>query len=268
MNITIWYENLQERGVVDPRFTPKDLDEKKMAEFAAHLKEESDQIKATYPLGLCGTLAAALRENSDDQVTLVTLDMPDYGLTDELLNSTDVLIWWGHVAHDAVPDELAEKVHQRVLGGMGFIVLHSAHLSKPLRLLLGTSCTLQWRHDDYERMYTTAPTHPIAKGIPANFEVGAEEMYGEYFDIPKPDDVIFTGWFRGGEVFRSGCTWTRGYGKIFYFQPGHETTPAYHNPYIIQIIRNAVGWVAPTMPIREKIECIHAEISPEAKLQS
>ena len=189
--------------------------------------------------------------------------MPGCGITDELLENTDVLMWWSHIAQHAVPDELAEKIHQRVLQGMGLIVLHSGHLCKPLKLLLGTSCTLRWREGDFERVWTTAPTHPIAQGIPPMFELETEEMYGEFFDIPKPDDVIFTGWFRGGEVFRSGCTWTRGYGKIFYFQPGHETNPTYHNEYILKILDNAVHWAAPDR-IHDKPDCIHAE-APEIR---
>lgn len=151
-----------------------------------------------------------------------------------------------------------------MLKGMGFIPLHSAHPSKPMKALLGTSGSLKWREGDFCRVWNTNPTHPIAQGIPESFELEEEEMYGEFFDIPKPDDVVFLSWYRGGEVFRSGCTWQRGYGKIFYFQPGHETNPSYHNPYVLKVIENAVRWAAPVM-WRENLECPNIVESPESK---
>jgi trehalose utilization protein len=80
-------------------------------------------------------------------------------------------------------------------------------------------------------------------------------MYGEFFDIPKPDEVIFTGWFSGGEVFRSGCTFSRGYGKIFYFQPGHEEYPIYYMPEIQKIICNAARFCTPMRASRTYPEC-------------
>lgn len=205
----------------------------------------SEAVRKVYPLGIHGTIASIFDGDPDFSVRTATLDDPDCGLPDEVLNSTDVLIWWGHFCHDEVPDELAEKVHRRVLEGMGFIALHSAHLSKPFVRLMGTSCTLHWRDNDRERVWVTAPRHPIAKGIPGFFELEREEMYGEYFDIPKPDDLIFNGWFKGGETFRSGCTFTRGHGRIFYFQPGHEQYPIYHNAIIRRILHNAVLWAKP-----------------------
>lgn len=258
IRLTIWYENVQERGVLDKNIFQDPMSEEDEKNFADALARTAEEMKQAYPEGLGKTLENHFKEKEDISVQLVTLEMPHCGLTDEILENTDVLMWWSHIAQHAVPDELAEKIHQRVLQGMGFIVLHSAHLCKPFKLLLGTSCTLRWREGDFERIWMTAPTHPIAQGVPPVFELEKEEMYGELFDIPKPDDVIFTSWFRGGEVFRSGCTWTRGYGKIFYFQPGHETNPTYHNEHILRILDNAVYWVAPSQ-IHEKLDCIHAE---------
>ena len=142
--------------------------------------------------------------------------------------------------------------------GMGFIPLHSSHFALPFKRLMGTSCTLLWRDDNRERLWCSAPAHPIAAGIPAHFELANEEMYGEFFDIPNPDDVVFIGWFSGGEVFRSGVTFHRGLGKIFYFQPGHETCPTYHDPVIRQVIKNAVNWAKPTMRTG-KLVCVHPE---------
>lgn len=119
-----------------------------------------------------------------------TLNDPDCGLPPEVLENTDVLIWWGHKAHDEVPDELVERVHDRVLRGMGFIALHSAHFSKPFKRLMGTSCALHWRDGDFERLWTVNPAHPIAKGIGEYVEIPVEEMYGESFDIPEPDELV------------------------------------------------------------------------------
>src|SRR6185503_4900387 len=111
----------------------------------------------------------------------------------------------------------------RVLDGMGLVVLHSGHFSKPFIRLMGTSCSLRWRESaDRELVWTVHPSHPIAAGIPAVIPLAEHEMYGEFFDIPVPDELIFVSSFSGGEVFRSGCTFRRGHGKIFYFSPGDQ----------------------------------------------
>ena len=178
------------------------------------------------------------------------MDEPEHGLTDEVLDNTDVLIWWGHRAHGEVRDDIVEKVQQRVLMGMGLIVLHSGHHSKIFKKLMGTSCNLKWREaSENERLWVTDPTHPIVEGIGEYIELEREEMYGEFFDIPTPDSLVFIGWFKGGDVFRSGCCYNRGYGKVFYFQPGHETYPTYHQEDIQKVIINAVKWAKPTKKI-------------------
>jgi trehalose utilization protein len=200
---------------------------------------------ALYPQGIHGTLAHALRRHLGDtaEIHTATLDEPHHGLPVDLLDKADVLLWWGHEAHDQVPDELARRIQQRVLDGMGFIVLHSGHLSKPFRLLMGTSCTLRWREgEDREHIWTVNPTHPIAAGVPGIISLDRDEMYGEYFDIPTPDQLVFVSSFSGGEIIRGGCCFLRGKGKIFYFSPGHETYPIYHDPAIQQVVANAVGW--------------------------
>ena len=196
------------------------------------------------------------------EVKTATLAQRRCGLSDEVLENTDVLIWWGHMAHDKVPDKLVEKIHKRVLGGMGLVVLHSGHHSKIFRSLMGTTCNLRWRDGDRERLWCINPSHPIAKGIPEKVEIPVEEMYGERFDIPAPDETVFLGWFKGGEVFRSGCCWYRGLGRVFYFQPGHEGNPTYHIPEIQQIIKNAVHWATPEK-IVDKIECPWVEAAEE-----
>ncbi|MDE5865262.1 MAG: ThuA domain-containing protein, partial [Lachnospiraceae bacterium] len=207
-----------------------------------------------------GCIASFLKMQEDFTVRTATFDMPEHGLTEEVLQETDVLIIWSHALQDEFSDTVAERVKRHVLGGMGLIALHSAHFSKIMKLLLGTSMTLKWRHGDSEKLWCTAPSHPIAKDIPEMIELPQEEMYGEFFDIPRPDDVIFTGWFSGGEVFRSGCTFSRGMGKIFYFQPGHEEHPIYFKPEIQQIIINAVRFCAPLTEGRKKMQCKKVEI--------
>jgi len=172
--------------------------------------------------------------------------MPEHGLTDEVLDNTDVLLWWGHAKHNDVSDEIAEKVKNRVLDGMGFIPLHSAHFSKPFKLLMGTVCRSKWReNDEKERIWVIEPSHPIAANLPEYIELPQEETYGERFEIPTPDELIFISWFSGGEVFRSGCCYKRGLGKIFYFRPGHEEYPTYYRDDISTILKNAVEWAAP-----------------------
>ncbi|MEJ7653589.1 MAG: ThuA domain-containing protein [Chloroflexia bacterium] len=204
------------------------------------------EVREIYPDGIHETIAAALRESGLD-VSTATLDEPEHGLTQEVLDNTDVLTWWGHMAHGEVSDEVVERVHQRVLDGMGLVVLHSGHFSKIFRKLMGTTCNLKWREsDDSERLWVTAPGHPITEGIGEYIDLEREEMYGELFDIPAPETLIFVSWFSGGEVFRSGCCYQRGHGRIFYFRPGHETLPTYHNAEIQRVIANGVRWAAPT----------------------
>lgn len=206
----------------------------------------SPEVAKIYPEGIHGTLAKALRTD-DFTIRTATLDEPDHGLTDEVLANTDVLTWWGHRAHAEVRDEIVAKVQQRVLDGMGLIVLHSGHFSKIFKTLMGTDCNLRWREsNDKERLWVVAPGHPITEGLGEYVELEHEETYGESFGIPEPDTLVFVSWFTGGEVFRSGCCYTRGQGRIFYFRPGHETLPTYHNPQIQKVISNAIRWAAPT----------------------
>ena len=228
-------------------------------------EKTSNEVAGVYPAGIHGCIKNFLSTQDDMEVRTATLAQRRCGLSDEVLENTDVLIWWGHMAHDKVPDKLVEKIHKRVLSGMGLVVLHSGHHSKIFRALMGTTCNLRWRDGDRERIWNINPTHPIAKGIPDHFSLGVEEMYGEQFDIPTPEEIIFLGWFAGGEVFRSGCTWTRGLGKIFYFQPGHESNPTFHNEYVQRIITNAVRWATPALPVRDTIPCPHKKVSPEEK---
>lgn len=219
MRITVWGEYLHER--------------------------RNENVQRIYPDGMHETIAAGLREHLGDEAIVRTaiLNQPEHGLTEDVLRETDVLTWWGHLAHDEVSDVVVDRIRARVLAGMGLLVLHSGHYSKIFRRLMGTTCTLRWREaDDREVVWTVSPGHPIAEGVPDVFVIPRHEMYGEYFDIPQPDELIFISSFTGGEVFRSGCCFVRGLGRIFYFSPGHETYPVYHQPEVQRVIANATRW--------------------------
>lgn len=235
MKVTVWNENLHEKS------NPKVLE--------------------LYPGGLHGYIASFLKCD-DIEVRCATLDMEECGLTEEVLADTDVLVWWGHRAHGSVPDEIVDRIQKNIISGMGLIVLHSGHRSKIFTRMMGTTGSLRWRIEDKERVWTIKPSHPIAEGIPESFMLDCEEVYAESFDIPNPEDIVFMGWFNGGEVFRSGCTWTRGNGKIFYFQPGHETQTAFQNEHVQRIIKNAVRWACPAKKNIE-VKCRHVELEDD-----
>lgn len=264
IRVTIWNEHVQEQmDTKEFAFTREWLSHEGAREaVAAHARKIREAHNG-------GAIHDTLRElvEEEEELTvrhIATLEMEECGLTREVLDDTDVLLWWAHIAHGQVPDEIAFRVREYVWKGMGVIFLHSAHESKPMQLLLGTSGSLRWREGDFCRVWTSSPSHPIARGIPEYIELEEEEMYGEAFDIPQPEEQVFISWYSGGEVFRSGCTWRRGYGKIFYFQPGHETNRSYYNESVRQVIRNAVHWAAPGLR-RERLECIHAVDAPQKR---
>jgi len=221
LNVVVWGENIHEH--------------------------RNPKVGAIYPRGMHEAIAEGLRASGDDlEVTTATLQQPEHGLTSARLAATDVLLWWGHLAHGEVADAIVDRVQARVLEGMGLLVLHSGHHAKIFRRLMGTTCSLTWREAaERERLWVCQPGHPIAQGIDRCFELPAEEMYGEPFAIPAPDEQVFISWFEGGEVFRSGCCWHRGNGRIFYFRPGHEMYPTYHDANIRRVLANAVRWARP-----------------------
>lgn len=208
-------------------------------------EKTNEEVKSLYPNGMHVRIAEALRECDDIEVVTAALDDPDQGLPDEVLNNTDVLFWWGHMAHGEVNDALVEKIRNRVLDGMGLVCLHSAHMSKVFTRVVGSSGRLMWGDNVHEVVWNINPTHPIAAGIPSHFHLEKEEVYAEPFQIADPDELVFLSWYDTGYVFRSGCIWKRGLGKVFYFQPGHETVPTYHNPYVLRILQNAAHYCAP-----------------------
>lgn len=222
-----------------------------------HEKSESkfgELIRTFYPDGIHGAIAKNLAAD-DLEIRTATLDQPEHGLTDEVLQNTDVLLWWGHVAHDRVADAIVDKVQKRILEGMGLIVLHSGHYSKIFRRMTGTSCSLRWREiGEKERVWVVDPQHPIARDVPDSFVVPNTEMYGEPFGLPNDAHIVFLSWYEGGNVFRSGVTFQRGAGKIFYFSPGHETFPIYNNPAVVKVLSNAVRYCAAELP-PQKTDC-------------
>ena len=230
IHVTVWNENVHEKS--DPR------------------------VREIYPEGLHGAIASALREDGRFDVGTATLDMPAQGLPPEVLDGTDVLFWWGHAAHDKVEDALVERIAERVRDGMGIVVLHSGHYSKVFRRLMGTGCRSKWWEcGDRERIFSVCPGHPITAGLPEYFELPCEETYCEFFNIPTPDELVFLSWFSGGAVLRSGCCFHYGAGKIFYFQPGHETYPTYYDANVQRVIKNAVRWAAPDYRVENCMDC-------------
>ncbi len=210
-------------------------------------EQTHEAVQKVYPQGIHGAIAEGLRDAGFTTVQTATLDQPEHGLSESVLDQTDVLIWWAHIAHHQVDDAIVERVYQRVLGGMGLIVLHSGHFSKIFKRLMGTSGNLKWREiGEKERLWVINAAHPIADGLDDYFVLEHEEMYGEPFGIPEPDSLVFVSWFAGGEVFRSGCCWYRDQGKVFYFRPGHETFPTYYDANVRKVLANAVNWAAPT----------------------
>ena len=215
-------------------------------------EKQKPGVAEIYPDGIHGALAQALNQAAGFDVKTVLLDDPEHGLPEEVIDSTDVLLWWGHGYHDLVEEHIVQRVHDRVLSGMGIVVLHSGHFSKVFKRLMGTTCDLKWRDEgEREVLWVTRPGHPIVRGIADHFVIPKEEMYGEFFDVPEPDCTFLISSFEGGEVFRSGCTWLRGAGKVVYFRPGHETFPTYHDPNVRRVIGNAVRWATPCWPPEE-----------------
>lgn len=254
IRVTIYNEYVQER-LGERRFS---FQENWGEEGIRHMAERAREIAAAHEgKAIHDTLKALLEECQDVEVRHIAhLELPECGLTEEVLQDTDVLLWWSHLAQEQVPDEVAFRVRDHVQRGMGVMFLHSAHMCKPMRYLLGSSCTLRWREGDSEHLWCCNPAHPIARGVPECIWLEQEEMYGEFFDIPTPDELIFIGSFGGGEVFRSGCVWNRGYGKIFYFQPGHETYRSYFQEDVRRIIQNGVHYLYHPELRREKLDCL------------
>jgi trehalose utilization protein len=213
-----------------------------------HETRGDERVLAHYPDGMHTVIADALRRDlgAEAEVGTATLQEPEHGLSQDVVDRTDVLLWWGHAGHDLVEDAVVDRVHRAVLAGMGIVVLHSGHYSKIFTRLMGTTCALKWRNDgERELVWTVAPRHPITAGVPHPINIPEHEMYGEFFDIPVPEETVFLSTFEGGEVFRSGVTYTRGRGRVFYFSPGDQEYPVYHHTDVQRVLANGVRWAAP-----------------------
>lgn len=231
-------------------------------------ERRNPDVTRIYPQGIHETIAAAFRPHKDFEVRTSTMDAPEQGLGASLLDSTDVLLYWGHAAHDDIRDEAVARLHARVLDGMGMIVLHSGHWSKIFKRLMGTTCALRYREaGERERVWNVNPGHPITEGLGSFIELPESEMYGEPFGIPLAEEQIFVSWFQGGEIFRGGNCWTRGSGRVFYFSPGHELYPIYHHPDIQRVLINAVRWARPRGRKAETPLHVPVENAPE-KIQA
>ncbi len=227
-------------------------------------EQTNEAVKKIYPDGIHAVIAAGLNEDPELKASTATLQEPEHGLTEAVLDATDVLTWWGHCAHGDVEDAIVDRVQKRVLEGMGLIVLHSGHYSKIFKRMMGTTCSLCWREaGEKERLWVCNPAHPITQGIDGYFELPHTEMYGEPFGIPTPDEQIFISWFQGGEVFRSGATWKRGNGNIFYFRPGHETYPIYYDDNVKLVLKNGVKWAANASRWQDDCPNVPPEKAPE-----
>ncbi|GGA37183.1 ThuA domain-containing protein [Paenibacillus physcomitrellae] len=221
--------------------------------FCEHHQDRYEPVKSVYPDGIHAAIAAAFAEEPGFQITIATQDMPSHGLTNEVLECTDVLIWWSHIDNHLLDDTVANEVCRRVVrDGMGFIALHSASFSKPWQRMLGIEYEAgEWGRfrtmpkGEKERLWVVAPGHPICEGLGDFIEIPQDEMYGEPMLIPEPDKLLFIAWWEGGEVCRSGTLFERGRGKIFGFTPGHEEFPIYHQSEIRRVLRNAVRFLAP-----------------------
>ncbi|MDR1569463.1 MAG: ThuA domain-containing protein [Oscillospiraceae bacterium] len=225
--------------------------------FCEHNQDRREPVKSVYPDGIHGALAAAFPEDESFAVTIATQDMPEHGLTEEVLSNTDTLVWWSHLDNPIFDDAVAKRVCRHVVGrGMGFLVLHSSTFSKPWQWIMGIAYDAGlWGRfrtmpkGEKERLWLVNPGHPIADGIGPYVEIPRDEMYGEPMLIPEPDQTIFLGWWEGGEANRAGCVFFRGRGKIFMFTPGHEAFPIFYQPEIQKILRNAARYLAPSETI-------------------
>jgi len=217
------------------------------AKVKALVWSEFTEPKDVYPKGIHGDIAEYLNASGNVEAKVVQLSDPDQGVSQAMLDWADVLLWWGHQKHRDVTDETVQRIVKSVKeGGMGYFAMHSAHYSRGLIAILGTPCGLGSVGDGgAESISVVMPDHPIAKGV-SDFVVPRTEYFGEPFGVPEPEAVVFKSTFEKGDNiwFRSGCCWTVGKGRVFYFRPGHETYPIMRQPEVQKVIYNATLWSA------------------------
>ncbi len=206
---------------------------------------EGTAPRAVYPQDIDGAVAAHLGKSPGVKVERARLTDPSAGLADAALDATDVLIWWGHIRHDAVPDDRAQAVIRRVRAGkLGLVALHSSCASKPFKGLMGMSCEPGgWREDGRpEHVKIAAPDHPIARGV-APFTIPRSDMFAEPFDVPAPETVVLVSSWDRGETLRSGLTWSVDKGRVAFLRTGHDAFPVLFHPAVRQLLANASQWV-------------------------
>ncbi|MDA1191131.1 MAG: ThuA domain-containing protein [Candidatus Poribacteria bacterium] len=217
-----------------------------MSPIRALCWSERTEPLSVYPDGIDGAVADALKEIGVE-VKTAKMDDPEHGLSEEVLAETDVLFWWSHIRNGDLSEDVNARVVKHVLArGMGFVPIHSALFAKPFQTILGCTGNIGgWDHNQApENVYVIDQNHPIAEGLGAKFVLPETEMYVEPFDVPPPDELIFISSFSRGEVFRSGMTWYRGRGRIFYFRPGHETYKVLFEEPCRKVFQNAARWGA------------------------
>ena len=217
-----------------------------MGKVKALVWSEFTEPKDVYPKGIHGDIAAHLNAGGEVEAKVVQLADPDQGVSDADLEWADVLLWWGHKHHGKVTDETIGRIVKAVKeGGMGYFAIHSAHYSRGLIALLEDKCGLGGVGDGgAETVSVVAPDHPIAKGV-KDFVIPRVEYFIEPFTVPEPEAVVFRSTYEKTDGwFRTGCCWTVGKGRVFYFRPGHETYPIIRQPEVQKCIYNGALWAA------------------------
>jgi trehalose utilization protein len=99
--------------------------------------ERQPAQKSVYPNFLGNHLAEYLRNSERGrgarlQVRSVGIDDPEQGLSSDVLDNCDVLVWWGHQRHGEISADTAKGIVRRITSGqLSLIALHSAHWSRP-----------------------------------------------------------------------------------------------------------------------------------------
>jgi trehalose utilization protein len=219
---------------------------KKPGKVRVLLWSEQTEPRDVYPTGISGALADHLNQHKEFEAKTAKLDDPDAGVGEAALAETDVLVWFGHKKHGAVPDDAVERVVKHIRErGMGFVGLHSTHFAKPLKKALNdTGAWSSYKNfGQPEQMWVVLPKHPIAKGL-KDFTIPKEEIYTEPFEVPEPEAVIVEGTWPSGHRNRECMVWTLDKGRFVYIRAGHEDYPIYFMPEMQTLVRNGVLWAA------------------------
>ncbi len=205
---------------------------------------EGTAPRQVYPEGIDGTIAEALKSRPELEVSTGRLRDSEAGLSDADLEAADVLIWWGRLAHEDVPDARCDAVVKRVRAGrLGLLALHGSFGSKPFRRLMGRDCEpSSWREQGQaEEIQIVSPEHPIARGL-ETFQIARATRFIEPFPVPEPESVVLMSHYEDGGTFRSGMTWTIDAGRVAYLRPGDDAFPVLFHPSVRSLVANAAAW--------------------------